>query len=92
MNPAIPGVVVIQAMGPPKQFRDQFNECLSADMVGPREGPEVTIDPAFPSPAFVEKVREEGALPKGRLNSCRRFGGACSSANQECRTLRGVSI
>jgi hypothetical protein len=71
-----------------KTFRAQFSECSQDNLVLKNAGPEITIQPAFPNQAFIDKVNETGKLPVMRTSLCGRFGGTCSSQHSECLKLR----
>lgn len=79
---------------PVKGFREQFIECSQAELNSKSEfvpfenHPDML--PAFPNRQMLEAIKSQEF--KGLdLLCCGRFGGRCSSANPDCRKLRGLN-
>ncbi len=69
-------------------FRSQYRICRDLNLVGLSEGPEEIMEMAFPNEKYRAYVAEHGKPPVFRTSTCKRFGGLCSSGNEQCRTLR----
>lgn len=75
-----------------KPFSTQFRECSKAGLHGKGEfksfkkHPELL--PMFPKKKLFEAIKN-GELKGIQEISCLKFGGKCSSANKDCRKLRG---
>lgn len=75
-----------------KEFRKQFIECANlgfhkkTKFISFKKHPEML--PAFPNKEMIKAIKDKQW--KGiDLLICGRFGGTCSTANAECRKLRG---
>ena len=71
-------------------FCTQLRICHADGSYGSGEGPEEVMEMAFPTEKYLEYIRQNGKPPTFRRSTCRRFGGLCSSGNEQCRMLRGV--
>ena len=82
--------VWVEQAGSPVLFSTQLRQCHFDGSYGANEGPEEIMEMAFPTEKYLEYVRVNGKLPTFRHGACRRFGGICSSSNDQCRVLRGL--
>jgi hypothetical protein len=75
---------------PVVSFRNQLQTCHADGSYGSGEGPEEVMEMAFPTEKYMAYIRQNGKPPTFRLSTCKRFGGICSSANDQCRVYRGA--
>lgn len=76
-----------------KEFRTQFRECMASgfntktEFTSFKDHPEYL--PALPNKKMIDAIKARKWQGLDFL-ICGRFGGKCSSANPECRKLRGL--
>jgi hypothetical protein len=81
----------VEEAEPPIPFSTQLRTCHADGSYGSAEGPEEVMDMAFPTEKYLAYIKaNNGKKPTFRLSLCHKFGGICSSGNDQCRVFRGV--